>query len=52
MSNSSEFKKILFCGLENGGKTSILLLLDKKFSMLPTVKPLLKQKEHFIQTHC
>ncbi|MFX1487796.1 MAG: ADP-ribosylation factor-like protein [Promethearchaeota archaeon] len=47
MSNSSEFKKILFCGLENGGKTSILLLLDKKFSMLPTVKPTIKAKRTF-----
>ena len=44
MSKSIELKKILFCGLENGGKTSILLLLDKKFSLLPTVKPTIKAK--------
>ncbi|MFX1346600.1 MAG: ADP-ribosylation factor-like protein [Promethearchaeota archaeon] len=44
MSKSKELKKILFCGLENGGKTSILLLLDKKFSLLPTVKPTIKAK--------
>jgi GTPase SAR1 family protein len=44
MSKSKELKKILFCGLENGGKTSILLTLDKKFSLLPTVKPTIKAK--------
>ncbi|MFX1281695.1 MAG: ADP-ribosylation factor-like protein [Promethearchaeota archaeon] len=44
MSKSKELKKILFCGLENGGKTSILLLLDKKFSLLSTVKPTIKAK--------
>ena len=44
MSKSKELKKILFCGLENGGKTSVLLLLDKKFSLLPTVKPTIKAK--------
>jgi len=44
MSNSKEFKKILFCGLESSGKTSILLVLDKKFSLLPTVKPTIKAK--------
>lgn len=44
MSVLKELKKILFCGLENGGKTSILLLLDKKFSLLPTVKPTIKAK--------
>jgi len=44
MTDSREFKKILFCGLENGGKTSILLLLDKKFSLLPIVKPTIKAK--------
>jgi GTPase SAR1 family protein len=44
MNKSKELKKILFCGLENGGKTSILLLLDKKFSLLPTVKPTIKAK--------
>ncbi|UCC18638.1 MAG: hypothetical protein JSV62_11085 [Promethearchaeota archaeon] len=44
MSDSKEFKKILFCGLESGGKTSILLLLDKKFSLLTSVKPTIKAK--------
>lgn len=44
MSKYKELKKILFCGLENGGKTSVLLLLDKKFSLLPTVKPTIKAK--------
>lgn len=44
MSKSKELKKILFCGLENGGKTSILLLLDKKFSLLSTVKPTIKAR--------
>ncbi|MFW9972456.1 MAG: ADP-ribosylation factor-like protein [Candidatus Odinarchaeota archaeon] len=44
MSESNQFKKILFCGLESGGKTSILLLLDKKFSLLSTVKPTIKAK--------
>ena len=44
MTDPREFKKILFCGIENGGKTSILLLLDKKFSLLPTVKPTIKAK--------
>ena len=44
MIKSKELKKILFCGLENGGKTSILLTLDKKFSLLPTVKPTIKAK--------
>ncbi|MFX0028336.1 MAG: ADP-ribosylation factor-like protein [Candidatus Hermodarchaeota archaeon] len=44
MSKSKELKKILFCGLENGGKTSILLLLDRKFSLLATVKPTIKAK--------
>jgi GTPase SAR1 family protein len=44
MSESNKFKKILFCGLESGGKTSILLLLDKKFSLLTTVKPTIKAK--------
>lgn len=47
MSGSKELKKILFCGLANGGKTSILLLLDKKFSLLPTVKPTIKAKRTF-----
>ncbi|MFX1370247.1 MAG: ADP-ribosylation factor-like protein [Promethearchaeota archaeon] len=44
MSNIKDLKKILFCGLESGGKTSILLLLDKKFSLLSTVKPTIKVK--------
>lgn len=44
MSDLKELKKILFCGLESGGKTSILLLLDKKFSLLPSVKPTIKAK--------
>jgi len=44
MSISKDLKKILFCGLESGGKTSILLILDKKFSLLPTVKPTIKAK--------
>jgi len=47
MNGSRELKKILFCGLESGGKTSILLLLDKKFSLLPTVKPTIKAKRTF-----
>jgi GTPase SAR1 family protein len=44
MKNSTELKKMLFCGLESGGKTSILLVLDKKFSLLTTVKPTIKAK--------
>jgi GTPase SAR1 family protein len=47
MKNSLELQKILFTGLEEGGKTSILLLLDKKFSLLPTVKPTIKTKRTF-----
>lgn len=47
MSESKYFKKILFCGLESGGKTSILLLLDKKFSLLTSVKPTIKAKRTF-----
>ncbi|MFX1390394.1 MAG: ADP-ribosylation factor-like protein [Promethearchaeota archaeon] len=47
MSNSIELKKILFCGLESGGKTSILLILDKKFSLLTAVKPTIKAKRTF-----
>ncbi|MFX0153965.1 MAG: ADP-ribosylation factor-like protein [Candidatus Hodarchaeota archaeon] len=47
MNGLKELKKILFCGLESGGKTSILLLLDKKFSLLPTVKPTIKAKRSF-----
>jgi GTPase SAR1 family protein len=44
MSESKDFKKILFCGLESAGKTSILLILDKKFSLLTSVKPTIKAK--------
>ncbi len=44
MSESKEFKKILFCGLESGGKTSILLILDRKFSLLASVKPTIKAR--------
>ncbi|MFX0022541.1 MAG: ADP-ribosylation factor-like protein [Candidatus Hermodarchaeota archaeon] len=44
MSELKEFNKILFCGLESGGKTSILLILDKKFSLLASVKPTIKAK--------
>ncbi len=47
MSLPKDLKKILFCGLENGGKTSILLMLDKRFSLLPTVKPTIKAKRTF-----
>ncbi len=47
MKNSAELQKILFTGLEDGGKTSILLLLDKKFSLLPAVKPTIKAKRTF-----
>ncbi|KKL76865.1 hypothetical protein LCGC14_2040620 [marine sediment metagenome] len=44
MRNSKELQKILFCGIENGGKTSILLVLDKKFSLLSSIKPTIKAK--------
>jgi GTPase SAR1 family protein len=47
MKNSIELQKILFTGLEDGGKTSILLSLDNKFSLLPTVKPTIKTKRTF-----
>lgn len=47
MKSPKELKKILFCGLENGGKTSILLTLDRKFSLLSTVKPTIKAKRTF-----
>jgi len=47
MKNSKELHKILFTGLEDGGKTSILLSLDKKFSLLTTVKPTIKTKRTF-----
>ncbi|MFX0041430.1 MAG: ADP-ribosylation factor-like protein [Candidatus Hodarchaeota archaeon] len=36
--------KILLCGLEDAGKTSILLVLDKKFSLLTSVAPTIKAK--------
>lgn len=47
MKNSIELQKILFTGLEDGGKTSILLSLDKKFSLLSTVKPTIKTRRTF-----
>ncbi|MBY8983824.1 MAG: hypothetical protein KGD65_02030 [Candidatus Lokiarchaeota archaeon] len=47
MKNPIELQKILFTGLEDGGKTSILLLLDKKFSLLSTVKPTIKTRRTF-----
>jgi GTPase SAR1 family protein len=47
MKDTIELQKILFTGLADGGKTSILLLLDKKFSLLPTVKPTIKAKRTF-----
>ncbi|MFX1326342.1 MAG: ADP-ribosylation factor-like protein, partial [Promethearchaeota archaeon] len=47
MKNSEELEKVLFTGLEEGGKTSILLLLDRKFSLLPVVKPTIKAKRTF-----
>jgi len=37
-------QKVLFLGLDNGGKTSILLLLAGKFSLLTSIKPTLKAK--------
>ncbi len=36
--------KILLCGLEEAGKTSILLVLDRKFSLLTSVAPTIKAK--------
>ncbi|MFX1315878.1 MAG: ADP-ribosylation factor-like protein [Promethearchaeota archaeon] len=36
--------KIMLCGLEDAGKTSILLVLDKKFSLLTSVAPTIKAK--------
>ncbi len=36
--------KILLCGLEDAGKTSILLVLDKKFSLLTSIAPTIKAK--------
>lgn len=47
MKNLKELQKVLFTGLEEGGKTSILLFLDKKFSLLPTVRPTIKAKRTF-----
>ena len=32
-------KKIIFAGLDNGGKTSIILTLQKKFSFLGNLRP-------------
>ncbi len=39
-----ELQKVLFTGLEDAGKTSILLVLDKKFSLLTSVAPTIKAK--------
>ena len=41
---SKQLSKVLFLGLDNGGKTSILLLLAGKFSLLTSIKPTLKAK--------
>ncbi|HUY00305.1 MAG TPA: ADP-ribosylation factor-like protein [Candidatus Deferrimicrobium sp.] len=35
----SEMKKILFCGIDNAGKTSILHILRKNYSFLSKLKP-------------
>jgi hypothetical protein len=34
-------KKIIFAGLDNGGKTSIILTLQKKFTILGSIRPTL-----------
>ncbi|MCP4763853.1 MAG: hypothetical protein GY870_18930 [archaeon] len=34
-------KKIIFAGLDNGGKTSIIYSLEKKFSLLNSIRPTL-----------
>ncbi|MHA2392471.1 MAG: ADP-ribosylation factor-like protein [Promethearchaeota archaeon] len=47
MKISVDLEKVLFIGLEEGGKTSILLLLDRKFSLLPSVKPTIKAKRTY-----
>jgi small GTP-binding protein len=39
MESIAHKEKIVFCGLDNGGKTSILLLLDKKFSLMNKITP-------------
>ncbi|MFO8018400.1 MAG: ADP-ribosylation factor-like protein [Promethearchaeia archaeon] len=39
MENIGRKERILFCGLDNGGKTSILLLLNGKFSLLNKLSP-------------
>ncbi|MFO8019282.1 MAG: ADP-ribosylation factor-like protein [Promethearchaeia archaeon] len=39
MENIAEKEKVVFCGLDNGGKTSILLLLDRKFSLMNKLSP-------------
>jgi len=42
--NIKDINKVIFAGLDNGGKTSILLLLNKKFSLLSSIKPTFKAK--------
>lgn len=44
ISKSKELKKVIFAGLDAGGKTSILLLLNRKFSLLSSIKPTFKAK--------
>ena len=41
---SKQISKVLFLGLDNSGKSSILLLLAGKFSLLTSIKPTLKAK--------
>ena len=38
--------KIVFCGLDNSGKTSILLVLENKFSLLTNVAPTKGSERH------
>src|SRR6056297_2558190 len=42
--NKSKPKKIVFCGLDNGGKTSILMFLNRQFSLISKVKPTTKRQ--------
>ncbi|GAH76441.1 unnamed protein product, partial [marine sediment metagenome] len=35
----SEMKKVIFCGIDNAGKTSILHVLKKNYSFLNKLKP-------------